>query len=183
MLNPQRAFRQRKEGYIKKLEEQVREANQMQESYKLIQSENYQLRDYIINLQSRLIESQGEEAVPPPPIQLLQMSPSLALYLNHDAPPQAAAGAPTANMGGVAGVPDLNNMNGKRQHDEDPNNAFLQNVAVQVQGSGLFNQQQQQQQAGNASPVQAKRAKNINGGMEGVVQEEAPKPTTNGNAN
>ena len=61
----QRAFRQRKEGYIKKLEEQVRDYNQLNENYKFVQAENYQLRDYIINLQSRLLESQGEFPQPP----------------------------------------------------------------------------------------------------------------------
>ncbi|KIX04313.1 uncharacterized protein Z518_05180 [Rhinocladiella mackenziei CBS 650.93] len=61
----QRAFRQRKEGYIKKLEEQVRDYQILSENFKAVQAENYQLRDYIINLQSRLLESQGE--VPPPP--------------------------------------------------------------------------------------------------------------------
>jgi hypothetical protein len=71
----QRAFRQRKEGYIKKLEEQVRDFAAMQESYKQIQSENFQLRDYIIALQSRLIESQGEDAVPPAPPVLVQQHP------------------------------------------------------------------------------------------------------------
>ena len=34
-------------------------------NFKAVQAENYQLRDYIINLQSRLIESHGE--FPPPP--------------------------------------------------------------------------------------------------------------------
>lgn len=33
--------------------------------YKTLQTENYQLRDYIINLQSRLLETQGE--IPPAP--------------------------------------------------------------------------------------------------------------------
>src|SRR5271156_587054 len=61
----QRAFRQRKEGYIKKLEEQVRDTALLNENFKAVQAENYQLRDYIISLQSRLLESQGE--VPPPP--------------------------------------------------------------------------------------------------------------------
>lgn len=37
----------------------------MTENFKAVQAENYQLRDYIISLQSRLLESQGE--VPPPP--------------------------------------------------------------------------------------------------------------------
>lgn len=66
----QRAFRQRKEGYIKKLEEQVRELHALEENYKAIQSENYSLREYIIHLQSRLIESQGEYPQPPPNVNL-----------------------------------------------------------------------------------------------------------------
>ena len=40
----QRAFRQRKEGHIKKLEEQVRDYNQLSENYKALQAENYQVR-------------------------------------------------------------------------------------------------------------------------------------------
>lgn len=64
----QRAFRQRKEGYIKKLEEQVRDYQILSEQHRAVQNENYQLRDYIISLQSRLLEAQGE--VPPPPASL-----------------------------------------------------------------------------------------------------------------
>jgi len=66
----QRAFRQRKEGYIKKLEEQVRELHALEDNYKAIQAENYSLREYIIHLQSRLIESQGEFPQPPPNVNL-----------------------------------------------------------------------------------------------------------------
>lgn len=61
----QRAFRQRKEEYIKQLKDQVKEFEHLCELYKNLQTENYQLRDYIINLQSRLLETQGE--VPPAP--------------------------------------------------------------------------------------------------------------------
>lgn len=61
----QRAFRQRKEGYIKKLEEQVREFQTMEQNYRALQNENYQLREYILNLQSRLLETQSE--YPPAP--------------------------------------------------------------------------------------------------------------------
>lgn len=68
--NSQRAFRQRKEGYIKKLEEQVRELHALEDNYKAIQAENYSLREYIIHLQSRLIESQGEYPQPPPNVNL-----------------------------------------------------------------------------------------------------------------
>ncbi|KAK5083618.1 hypothetical protein LTR64_002548 [Lithohypha guttulata] len=69
----QRAFRQRKEGYIKKLEEQVRDYQVLSDNFKTVQAENYQLRDYIINLQSRLLESQHE--VPPPPSSVDGLSP------------------------------------------------------------------------------------------------------------
>jgi hypothetical protein len=70
LTSSQRAFRQRKEGHIKKLEEQVRDYSIMTESYKRLQAENYQLRDYIISLQSRLIESHGEFPQPPSNIDL-----------------------------------------------------------------------------------------------------------------
>ncbi|PNY29265.1 transcription factor kapC [Tolypocladium capitatum] len=66
----QRAFRQRKEGYIKKLEQQVREYNDMEQTFKAMQSENYALREYVIHLQSRLLDVQGEFPQPPPNINL-----------------------------------------------------------------------------------------------------------------
>lgn len=63
--NVQRAFRQRKEGYIKKLEEQVKDFGNLEQNYKALQNENYQLREYILNLQSRLLENQSD--FPPAP--------------------------------------------------------------------------------------------------------------------
>ncbi|KAK2834881.1 hypothetical protein FQN49_006821 [Arthroderma sp. PD_2] len=71
----QRAFRQRKEGYIRKLEEQVKEYEMLLENYKAIQAENYQLREYIISLQSRLIDSQNEVPELPGNIDLTQPRP------------------------------------------------------------------------------------------------------------
>ncbi|KAL7921185.1 hypothetical protein ACQKWADRAFT_132758 [Trichoderma austrokoningii] len=70
----QRAFRQRKEGYIKKLEQQVRELAELEHSYKSMQSENYALREYVIHLQSRLLDTQGEFPPPPPNVNLSQPS-------------------------------------------------------------------------------------------------------------
>ncbi|KAK1778618.1 hypothetical protein QBC45DRAFT_160806 [Copromyces sp. CBS 386.78] len=66
----QRAFRQRKEGYIKKLEQQVREYSEMEMGFKALQNENYALRDYILHLQNRLIDVQGDYPQPPPNITL-----------------------------------------------------------------------------------------------------------------
>lgn len=93
----QRAFRQRKEGYIKKLEEQVRDYQALSENFKAVQSENYQLRDYIINLQSRLLESQHE--VPPPPSNVDGLQPGAHKQhqpLQHiNSQPQPAVTTPT----------------------------------------------------------------------------------------
>lgn len=83
---PQRAFRQRKEGYIKKLEQQVRDLADLELSYKSMQSENYALREYVIHLQSRLLDIQGEFPPPPPNVNLSQ--PSTA------APPPPSAPEP-----------------------------------------------------------------------------------------
>jgi len=44
----------------------VRELHALEDNYKQIQAENYSLREYIIHLQSRLIDS-GDQQVPPPP--------------------------------------------------------------------------------------------------------------------
>lgn len=114
----QRAFRQRKEGHIKQLEAQVKDYTSLSENYKSVQAENYQLRDYIISLQSRLIESHGEYPQPPSNIEI--QHPRSA------APPNQHAPAPTAQMGSSAvsqlqasaaqAVADLNGS--KHQHEE-----------------------------------------------------------------
>lgn len=145
----QRAFRQRKEGYIKKLEEQVRDFQAMQESYKQIQTENYQLRDYIISLQSRVIEIQGEDALPPPPVTLVHSPPQLMLDPNQQQqavpqqqqqaqqpPPMAPQQqqpqqqqqqqipAPMATMGQTQEI-----ATGQKRPHDDSDSAFLQSIA------------------------------------------------------
>lgn len=109
----------------------------MQDSYKQIQNENYQLRDYIINLQSRLIESQGDDAVPPPPAVFVHPAPPLMLVETSQAPSQivtqqsvpVAVSMPTANMGADLVVAH------KRTH-EDTDQAFLQGIAQAAGISG-----------------------------------------------
>lgn len=61
----QRAFRQRKELYIKDLETKVTELKQVKETMEALRSENQELRDYILALQSRWINQPG--GVPTPP--------------------------------------------------------------------------------------------------------------------
>lgn len=71
----QRAFRQRKEGYIKKLEEQVKDFRDMESNYRALQNENYQLREYILNLQSRLLETSADFPAAPSHINLHASAP------------------------------------------------------------------------------------------------------------
>ncbi|KAK4235529.1 putative transcription factor kapC, partial [Achaetomium macrosporum] len=92
----QRAFRQRKEGYIKKLEQQVREYGEMEVSYKALQSENYLLREYVAGLQSRLLETQGQYPPPPPGLEFTQQPPPARPDSGASTAQAAGAGAPTA---------------------------------------------------------------------------------------
>lgn len=72
----------------------MREFNSLSENFKALQSENYQLRDYIISLQSRLLESQGEYPQPPSNIDIPHPRTS--------GPPTQQIPAPTAPMGSSA---------------------------------------------------------------------------------
>jgi hypothetical protein len=93
----QRAFRQRKEGYIRQLESQVKEYKVLSESYKGLQAENYQLREYIISLQSRLIDSQNEVPALPDNIDLTQPRPEPPLADSHpseSSPPSSSLPLP-----------------------------------------------------------------------------------------
>ncbi|KAF5022349.1 hypothetical protein F66182_5598 [Fusarium sp. NRRL 66182] len=96
----QRAFRQRKEGYIKKLEQQVRDYMDMEQSFKSMQSENYALREYVVHLQSRLFDVSGEYPPPPPNVNLSQPAqhappaPAPAASAPEPAPNNPAVGTP-----------------------------------------------------------------------------------------
>ena len=72
----------------------MREFNSLTESFKALQSENYQMRADIISLQSRLLESQGEYPQPPSNIDIPHPRTS--------GPPAQQVQAPTAPMGSSA---------------------------------------------------------------------------------
>ncbi|KAK5128159.1 hypothetical protein LTR16_002634 [Cryomyces antarcticus] len=135
----QRAFRQRKEGYIKKLEDENKSLLALQQNYKTIQEENYQLRDYILNLQSRLLESQSDFPQPPPNIQLPHpqdamqqvQNPNQAQYSipSQGQTPQTTAGsrqqsppitsaAVSQLQAAAAQAGELGNASVKHQHEE-----------------------------------------------------------------
>jgi len=68
----QRAFRLRKESYIKNLEGRVHEFDMIKEAAAALEAENYSLRNYIISLQSSLLEGQRDIPAPPHNIDLTQ---------------------------------------------------------------------------------------------------------------
>ncbi|KAH7145792.1 hypothetical protein B0J13DRAFT_327708 [Dactylonectria estremocensis] len=117
----QRAFRQRKEGYIKKLEQQVRDYLDMEQSFKSMQSENYALREYVIHLQSQLLDVQGEFPPPPPNVNLSQPPPTTP------GPPASAPEPAPSNTAGpleavaqaVAGLAAQEQMVVERQQYSD----------------------------------------------------------------
>ncbi|KAH7249116.1 uncharacterized protein BKA55DRAFT_691219 [Fusarium redolens] len=97
----QRAFRQRKEGYIKKLEQQVRDYTDMEQSFKAMQADHYALREYVVHLQTRLLETSGDYPPPPPNVNLSQppqpaSAPAITAPAPHaePAPSNPAAGTP-----------------------------------------------------------------------------------------
>ncbi|KAK1140150.1 hypothetical protein N8T08_010627 [Aspergillus melleus] len=138
----QRAFRQRKESYIRKLEEQVKEYDNMSDGFKALQAENYQLREYIINLQSRLLDSQGEVPELPGNIDLSQ--PRTDVNVTTGAGSAQAANASSGaqqnqpNQNQAAGSnDDMNSLNriasaglGMRKHPNEEANYLGNNFGV-----------------------------------------------------
>lgn len=115
----------------------MRELHSLEDNFKAIQAENYSLREYIIHLQSRLIESQGDFPQPPPNVNLAhpharQDQPQQHLDHLHRQDPSAPVApmapmsqmqASTARTIAAAGL-----SSGKHSHEEqhpyDPHKRF-----------------------------------------------------------
>lgn len=69
----------------------------MEVSYKELQAENYSLREYVIHLQSRLLDTQGEYPQPPANINLSHPNSQPQPARGGPDPVQTAAPAPGAN--------------------------------------------------------------------------------------
>ncbi|RJE25754.1 Transcription factor [Aspergillus sclerotialis] len=130
----QRAFRQRKETYIRKLEEQVKNYEHLSENYKALQDENYSLREHIINLQSRLLDSQGEVPELPSNIDLSQPRPDMPV------PPSG----PT-----VAGQSAAQNIAQQHQAHHQPGPNDDMNSLNQIAVAGLGMRKRPNEEAGN----------------------------------
>ncbi|KAH6635392.1 hypothetical protein B0J18DRAFT_406929 [Chaetomium sp. MPI-SDFR-AT-0129] len=71
-----RELSQSKRAAQNRAAQQVRDFADMENNFKNLQNENYALRDYILRLQSRLLETRGEYPQPPPGINLSHPTPS-----------------------------------------------------------------------------------------------------------
>lgn len=61
----------------------MRDFNALEESYKILQGIDYELRSYILTLQSRLIETEGAYPPPPPSIAMIDMQPRPSIHATH----------------------------------------------------------------------------------------------------
>lgn len=88
----QRAFRQRKEQYIQSLKDQVKEHQNLAASYETIQKENFSLRQYVITLQAKILESHTELPPPPESIDLSRPPPTVETHTHThaQAPPMGS---------------------------------------------------------------------------------------------
>ncbi|CAG8877925.1 unnamed protein product [Penicillium nalgiovense] len=142
-----RAFRQRKETYIRKLEEEVKNIDPLKDQVKSLVGENYQLREYIINLQSRLLEAQGEVPELPANIDLSQpRTTEMALAnagVQNSSPPGSVPTPGPQGQHPSSVSDDMNSLNriaaatlGMRKHPDDAtflnNNNFQQNKRVRT---------------------------------------------------
>ena len=144
-----RAFRQRKETYIRKLEEENKQTENIREQLKHLIGENYSLREYVINLQSRLMDVQAEVPEIPGNIDLSQPPRhELALAAGLTGGASAASAGQQSQHPGPAND-DMNSLNriavaglGMRKHPDDGNfmgNNFQPNKRVrgdEGQGDG-----------------------------------------------
>ncbi|KAJ5118253.1 CAZyme family GH1 [Penicillium atrosanguineum] len=119
----QRAFRQRKETYIRKLEEENKQTENIRDQLKHLIGENYSLREYVINLQSRLMDAQAEVPDLPPNIDLSQ-PPRHELTLAAGLSGPSAASQQPQHPGSAND--DMNSLNriavaglGMRKHPDD----------------------------------------------------------------
>jgi len=121
----QRAFRQRKEQYIATLKSQVANFEQMASNYKSMEKENLVLREYIIQLQSTLIEI-GHRDLPPAPAELTR--PSIATTSSITIPPVLA---PPTNV---------NSLHAAGDDDESPDDEMDLGAQLQVAAAAAARQ-------------------------------------------
>lgn len=96
---------------------------EMEQTFKNLQSENYVLRDYVVQLQSRLLDVSGEFPQPPPNVNLTQppAAPGPSTSAPETAPDNPAVGTPLEAVAqAVAGLAAHEQMTERQQYGSTP---------------------------------------------------------------
>lgn len=121
----------------------MKEYEVMSQEFKALQSENYQLREYIINLQSRLLDSHGEVPELPGNIDLSQPRAEISVPQPLTRPTQGGQAPQQGSPQSQVSIPndDMNSLNriaeaglGMRKHPNEE--AFLNNNFQPRRGRG-----------------------------------------------
>lgn len=138
----QRAFRRRKEEYIKRLEERVGEVTQLESSCRYMATQNNLYREYVSTLQSELVEAQGKFPAPPQGLNLNpqavpavseapQQQPEQASQPQVSAAPEPLAAIAQAVMTPPAPMGDRQHHEGREEGQEGQDD-INRSVAMQV---------------------------------------------------
>lgn len=128
----------------------------IQDNYKALQSENYQLREYVINLQSRLLDSQGEVPELPANIDLSQTRPDVPV------PPTSGTVPTPANPSSAAAPPSVATQQATGPQNPTPGgNDDLNSLnRIAVAGLGMRKHPNEEANYLNNFQAQAKRPRN-----------------------
>ena len=138
----------------------------LSDSYKALQAENYQLREYIISLQSRLIDSQNEVPELPGNIDLTQPRP--------DPPTTVAstsAGAAAPSSGPVA---LQQTAQPSTAPSSTPSDDLNQLNRIAVAGLGMRKHQHEETSCLGGESFQAKRMRADDNSQSPITKTEAP---------
>jgi osmotically-inducible protein OsmY len=94
----------------------------MEKNYKGMQSESYALREYVVTLQSRLLDAVGEFPAPPPNVNLGPPAPTEPPMNNQETASHSLnAGTPLEAVAqAVAGLAAQEQMNDRHQYTHQP---------------------------------------------------------------
>ncbi|EAQ88127.1 hypothetical protein CHGG_04746 [Chaetomium globosum CBS 148.51] len=115
-----RELSQSKRAAQNRAAQQVRDLGDLESTSKTLQAENYALRDYILRLQSRLLDTQGEYPQPPPGISLHPIAQGQPSHGGPEVSQPTNATAPAPNQVEVAAQAVAGLTRGEHLGGRDP---------------------------------------------------------------
>lgn len=142
----------------------------MSDNYRSLQTENFQLREYVINLQSRLLDSQGEVPELPGNIDLSQPRPDMPV------PPSGATPATGASSAHAPAPPATQQPQSSSHQAPGPNDDMnsLNRIAVAGLGMRKHPNEEAANYMGNNFPAKRIRQEGNQPDSPEVAKTEAP---------